>query len=188
MDFIINFLAVNPYQAVAVPVLGGLAAGTPFEMYTNPGYFSNSRSKVQNWYPTLRKPRFNPPNWVFAPAWTALYVAMGYSSHLVARACVETLREPVYVLASHAVGVYAAQLGVNLGWMPLFFAGRNPQAALLDIGILGGMVVVMTWLFAGVDRMAGLLCVPYMCWICFATYLNYSIVKLNPQEGVDKAE
>ena len=98
----------------------------------------------------------------------------------------ETLSEPRYLLARSALGIYTAQLGVNLLWTPLFFGRRNPRASLLDIGILGGLVAGMTLMFGEVDRVAGLLCLPYLAWIGFASYLNYSIVKLNPDDGVDK--
>lgn len=100
----------------------------------------------------------------------------------------ETLSEPRYLLARSALGIYTAQLAVNLLWTPLFFGRRNPRASLLDIGVLGGLVMGMTWIFWEVDRTAGLLCLPYLAWIGFASYLNYSIVKLNPGEGVDKTK
>ena len=113
---------------------------------------------------------------------------MGYASHLVARAALETLYERRYLLARAALGLYVDQLAVNLLWTPLFFGARNPVAALLDIGILAGLAGGMTWLFAGVDSTATWLCLPYLAWLGYATYLNYSIVRLNPQGGVDKSE
>ena len=100
----------------------------------------------------------------------------------------ETLSEPKYLVARSALGIYAAQLGVNLLWTPLFFGKRNPRAGLLDIGVLGGLVAGMSWLFAEVDEVAGWLCVPYLAWVGFASYLNYSIVKLNPGDGEDKTK
>ena len=111
---------------------------------------------------------------------------MGYSSHLIARVAMETLSEPRYLLARCALGIYAAQLIVNLLWTPLFFRWRNPRASLLDIGVWGGLVAAMTWMFGEVDGTAGLLCLPYLAWLGFSSYLNYSIVMLNPGEGVDK--
>src|SRR5579859_6006369 len=148
------------------------------------GYLGNPRETINTWYPALRKPAYNPPDWIFAPAWTALYATMGYSSHLVARVAMETLSEPKFLVARAALGIYAAQLGVNLLWTPLFFGKRNPRAALLNIGVLGGLVTGMTWMFSQVDELAGLLCVPYLAWVGFASYLNYSIVKLNLGDGV----
>ena len=100
----------------------------------------------------------------------------------------ETLEEPRYLLARSALGIYAAQLCVNLLWTPLFFGRRNPRASLLDIGVLGGLVAGMTWMFVEVDVTAGLLCLPYLAWLGFASYLNYSIVELNPGDGVDKTK
>jgi translocator protein len=111
---------------------------------------------------------------------------MGYSSHIVAKIAMETLSEPHHVLARAALGVYLGQLGVNLLWTPIFFGKRNPRLALLNIGVLGGLVGVMTGLFWSVDRVSGLLCLPYLAWIGYAGYLNYSIVKLNPGDGNTK--
>jgi translocator protein len=185
MDLLINFLGATPYQAIAIPALTGVASGPPPPPFNpNPtylaGYFSNSSSARKEWYPTLRKPHCHPPNWLFAPTWMTLYGAMGYTSHLIARTAMETLSQPKYLLARAALGIYVVQLGVNALWTPLFFGKRNPRAALLDIGLLGGLVGSMTWLFGLVDEVAGAVCVPYVCWVGFATYLNYEIVKLNP--------
>lgn len=187
MDFIINFLGVNPYQAIAVPVVGGLASGSSSivdELIL--GYFGNLPGVLRTWYSTLQKSPYNPPDWIYPPVWASLYVTMGYSSHLVARIAMETLSEPKHLVARSALGIYIAQLGVNLLWSPLFFGARNPLASLLDIGMLGGLVGAMAWSFAGVDSMAGWLCMPYLCWVGFACYLNYAIVKLNPGNTEDK--
>jgi translocator protein len=142
---------------------------------------------MKTWYAGLRKPPYNPPNWIFPAVWTLLYGTMGYSSHLVARVAVETLRQPQYLVAKQALGIYSLQLGVNLLWTPLFFGQRNPRASLLDIGMLVGLVGSMTLLFAESDALAGWLCVPYLGWVGFATYLNYSILELNPGDGVKKS-
>jgi translocator protein len=152
------------------------------------GYLGNPRNTIKTWYPALRKPSYNPPNWIFAPAWTTLYATMGYSSHLIARVAMETLSEPKHLVARSALGIYVVQLGVNLLWTPLFFGKRNPRAGLMNIGVLGGLVTAMTWVFGQVDGVAGSLCLPYLAWVGFASYLNYSIVKLNPGDGVDKTQ
>ena len=189
MNSIIDFLGANPYQAIAVPVIGGLASGFPSSwLKLTPGFFGIPRNTIRTWYATLRKPPYNPPDWIFGPVWASLYATMGYSSHLIARIAIETLSEPRYLLARSALGIYTAHLVVNLLWTPLFFRWRHPTASLLDIGILGGLVVAMTWMFGEVDRTAGLLCLPYLAWLGFASYLNYSIVKLNPGNEVDKTK
>jgi benzodiazapine receptor len=138
---------------------------------------------MKGWYSTLRKPPLNPPNWLFPPAWTALYISMGYASHLVARVAMETLHEPTFLLARAALGVYTAQLAVNIAWTPLFFGRRNPALGLVDIGVLGGLVGAMTGMFFGVSERAGWFVAPYLVWIGFATYQNYGISVLNPDEG-----
>jgi benzodiazapine receptor len=107
---------------------------------------------------------------------------MGYSSHLIARIATETLSEPQYVLARAGLGIYAVQVGVNLLWTPTFFGARDMAGGLFDIGGLLGLVGGMTLLFFEVDYIAGCLCLPYLAWIGFASYLNYSLLKLNPDK------
>lgn len=111
---------------------------------------------------------------------------MGYASHLVAHVAMETLNQPTYLLARGALGLYTAQLVVNLLWTPLFFRGKNTAAALVNIGVLGGLLTGMTGLFFEVSEEAGWFVMPYLGWVGFATYLNYGIVKLNPGDGVAK--
>jgi translocator protein len=108
---------------------------------------------------------------------------MGYAFHLVAHVAMETLHEPTFLLARAALGVYMAQLAVNIAWTPLFFGRRNPALGLVDIGVLGGLVGAMTGMFFGVSERAGRFVVPYLVWIGFATYQNYGILVSNLDEG-----
>jgi len=115
-------------------------------------------------------------------------MSMGYASHLVARVAMETVYQPTFLLARGALGLYAMQLAVNLGWTPLFFQARRPVAALVNIGGLAGLLMGMTWLFWEVSVEAGAWVMPYLCWIGFAAYINYAIVVLNPGDRAAKSE
>lgn len=127
---------------------------------------------LTTWYPTLNKPSFQPPNWLFAPVWTILYILMGIAAGLV------WLPAPGPEVRK-ALWVYAAQLVANVLWTVLFFGLRQPLLALVDILLLVGLVAWCITLFRSVRPFAGWLLVPYLLWICFATLLNASIVVLN---------
>jgi tryptophan-rich sensory protein len=122
------------------------------------------------WYEALRKPPGNPPNWVFGPVWTALYVAIAVAAWRVWRA------QPG---ASPAIVLWAAQLVLNAAWSWLFFGLERPGLALLDITALLALLVATTAAFLAVDRTAGLLFAPYVAWVGYATYLNAAIWWLN---------
>lgn len=126
---------------------------------------------VRSWYPTLNKPAWNPPNWIFGPVWTTLYVLMGVAIWRVWRA-----GGPA---AERLVRVYFTQLFVNALWSVLFFGIKQPAWALADIA---GLWLLLAWLLGGlwrIDRIAGWLWLPYVLWVSFATALNLAIVQLN---------
>jgi tryptophan-rich sensory protein len=125
---------------------------------------------VRSWFPTLAKPAWNPPGWLFAPVWTTLYVLMGVSAWRAWR---------TGPAARPLVMGYFVQLVLNALWSILFFGLKAPGAALLDIAALW---LLLAWLQAGLwraDRTAGALWVPYLLWVSFATALNLAIVRLN---------
>ena len=125
---------------------------------------------VRTWYPTLVKPSWNPPAWIFGPVWTTLYVLMGIAAWRIWRAGHGA--RPLVVL-------YFVHLVPNALWSILFFGLKQPAWALVDILIL---LALLVWLQRGLwrtDRMAGLLWLPYVLWVAFATVLNAAIVRLN---------
>ena len=129
-------------------------------------------SSVMEWYPTLNKPSFNPPNWVFGPVWTALYVMMGVAAWRVWRAADrDTARGPL--------ALFALQLVVNLGWSIAFFGLRDPGLAVAVILVLDLLVLATVLMFRRIDGLAALLLVPYLAWIAFATILNIAVWRLN---------
>ncbi len=140
------------------------------------GYFSGmvTRSSITTWYPTLIKPSFNPPNWIFAPVWSMLYVMMGVAAGMVWNK-IEFDKEVV----KKALMVFSVQLALNALWSFLFFGLKNPMLAGLEIIILWLMIYETYLQFAKINKIAGYLLLPYLAWVSFATVLNASIWWLN---------
>lgn len=130
-------------------------------------------TSVGTWYAGLAKPAFNPPNWLFGPVWTALYLMMAFAAWWVWRARGEED-------AQAALGAWALQLALNLGWSFLFFGARRIGAALIEIPLLLAAILATLALFWRIDRTAGWLLVPYAAWVGFATVLNAALWRLNP--------
>lgn len=140
------------------------------------GYFSGmvTRLSVTTWFPTLIKPSFNPPSWVFAPVWSILFVMMGVAAGLVWDR-IEAEREAV----KKALIFFAIQLGLNALWSYLFFGLRNPMLAGLEIIVLWLMIFETYIQFVKINKIAGYLLLPYLAWVSFASVLNGSIWWLN---------
>ncbi len=128
---------------------------------------------VRTWYPTLRKPSFNPPDWIFGPVWSTLYLLMGIADFLVSR---QADGGPAL---RRARLLYRAQLVLNVLWSILFFRRRSQFAALVEIVFLWIAIVLTIRAFARVSPRAALLLVPYLLWVSFATVLNGAIWRLN---------
>lgn len=141
---------------LAVSALGGLVTA----------------SSVGGWYQTLAKPPFNPPDWLFAPVWSALYLMMAIAGWRV-------WRRLGWRAGGRALLVFAVQLALNLVWSAVFFGLRMPGAALVVIVLLLAAIGVTMRLFWTADRLAGMLFLPYVFWVGFATVLNASIWLLN---------
>lgn len=127
---------------------------------------------VGNWYQTLHKPVFNPPDWVFAPVWTTLYLMIAVAGWRVWRSV-----GPAGTRAG--MTAYGLQLALNLTWSFLFFGGRMIGIALLEIVVLLAVIVVNAVLFWRIDWIAGWLLAPYAVWVAFAGVLNFALWKLN---------
>lgn len=135
------------------------------------GYFTSTG--VDGWYAAANKPSFNPPNGIFAPVWTVLYVMMGIACWLIWKA------EANEQLKRKALWAYAIQLALNFAWSFIFFVLLETGWALVEIGMLWLAILITIAVFARVNRAAAWLMVPYACWVTFATLLNYSIWRLN---------
>ncbi len=151
----------NPLKLVislALPLLaGGLGA-----LFTT--------DAIQNWYPLLTKPSFSPPNWLFGPVWTLLYILMGV-------ACYRIWTQTKVPMAK--MTLYWIQLGFNAIWSPLFFGLRSPLLGMIDIVLMLVLIAATLISFLRTDKVAGYLLIPYLAWVSFATVLNGAILWLN---------
>jgi len=129
-------------------------------------------SSVDDWYQTLAKPPFNPPDWIFAPVWTALYIAMGIAAWLV-------WRRVGFSGGKAAFRLFGIQLVLNLFWTALFFGLRAPGIAFLEILLLAVGIAATIAAFRRIDTRAAWLLVPYLGWVLFAGLLNGSIWAVN---------
>jgi benzodiazapine receptor len=158
-------VAVTQAIALIVAVLLPLLVGVLGSVFTI--------DAVRSWYPTLARPSFAPPSWVFGPVWTTLYVSMGVASWLVWR------RGFARPDVRRALMLYAVQLAFNLGWSWLFFGLRRPFLGLVEIVVLLVLIGATMRRFGAVSRVAALLLAPYLAWVAFATVLNGGFWWLN---------
>lgn len=124
------------------------------------------------WYAGLAKPSFNPPNWVFGPVWTALYVLMAYAAFRI-------MRLPATPARRTALMLFWAQLALNAAWSWLFFAAHSPLLGLINIVPQVILVVATATAFIRLDRIAGICLLPLIAWVGFATALNIAVWWLN---------
>jgi tryptophan-rich sensory protein len=129
-------------------------------------------SSVGTWYVDLIKPSWNPPSCIFGPVWITLYAFMGAAAYLVFR---ERKKKDV----KSALTFYGIQLGLNALWSILFFGLKNPGIAFIEILVLLAFISLTIVSFWRISRWAGVLLLPYLAWVAFATYLNYTIWQLN---------
>jgi translocator protein len=127
------------------------------------------------WYRTIERPDWNPPDWVFGPVWTTLYVMMGVALVQVVR----TDRRGALVARRAGLGLFALQLLLNFGWSWIFFVNHDLMGALLEILALWLAIAATLVAFARVRTAAGLLLVPYLGWVTFATALTAAIWRAN---------
>ena len=128
---------------------------------------------IAGWYATLIKPEFSPPNWIFGPVWTTLYALMGIAAFLVWRKGFD--RKDVKI----ALGIFLGQLVLNTLWSIIFFGLQSPAGAFAEIIFLWLTILATIIAFARISKPAAWLLVPYIFWVSFAAYLNYSIWILN---------
>jgi len=127
-----------------------------------------------SWYDMLVKPSFNPPSWVFGPAWTLLYILMGISLYLVLMEWRKGTEVRIPLI------LFGIQLALNALWSFLFFGLQSPAAGLAGILVLWVFIVATIVSFLRVSRPAAIILLPYLAWVSFASLLNYAIFILNP--------
>ena len=149
--------AVVALICVAAAAIVGSAATTP---------------NIAGWYAGLSKPSFNPPNWIFAPVWTALYLMMALALYRI-------LRLPASTARRSALIAFAGQLALNALWSVVFFALQSPPMGFLVIVSLWTLIALTMLRFLALDRTAGWLLAPYLAWVSVAALLNAAIWRLN---------
>lgn len=125
------------------------------------------------WYYGLKKPVWQPPDWLFGPAWTVIFLLMGFAF------VVSWEQLPTTAERARLFGLFALNSGLNALWSLLFFARRRPDHALIEIVPFFGSIVLLTLTVAPLDRRAAWAFVPYLCWVSFAAVLNAAIVRRN---------
>lgn len=149
-------LALFILAAFSAAALGGLATG----------------SSVTTWFITLNKPAWNPPSWLFGPVWTVLYLAMSVAAWRVWLRRADPGARLILTL-------WFVQLALNLLWSVLFFGLRRPDLALVEIAVLWTTLAILQFRLARFDRPAALLWSPYLAWVSFAAFLNFTLWRLN---------
>ncbi len=127
---------------------------------------------IKSWYLTLNKPFFNPPNYLFGPVWTLLYLLMGISIYLI-------LQTPKTDMRKKAIIIFCVQLGLNFIWSFLFFKFQRVGIAFIEILLIWASILTMILTFYNLNKTAALLQIPYLLWVSFASILNGAIWWLN---------
>ncbi len=153
-----NFLKLIISIAIA------LSAGILGSLFT-------SRS-VKTWYNTINKPIFNPPNWLFSPVWTILFILMGISFYIIWK---KNFGNKKILLIS----IFGIQIFLNILWSLFFFGLQSILLGFIEIIILWLFILINTVLFYKVDRIAGIILIPYLLWVSFASILNFTLLLLN---------
>lgn len=136
------------------------------------GAFVTQPAITDGWYDALDKPAWTPPNWVFGPAWTSLYILMAIAAWRVWDVA-------GWQQGRDAFLAYGVQLALNFGWSLVFFGLEQPGWAFLEILVLLGAIGVTIWLFWKQDRVAAYLMIPYIAWVVFAAALNLAVWLMN---------
>lgn len=157
---------MNKFVKIAIAIIICLTVGYSASLVTRPS--------IETWYVLLKKPVFNPPNWIFMPVWTLLYILMAVAAGLVWDRIKEQNEE-----VKKALGFFLIQLTLNAIWSYLFFGLKNPMLALIEIALLWLMIYETYLKFTKINKTAGYLLIPYIAWVGFAAILNASIWWLN---------
>ena len=152
------------WSSLAVSIIICFAAAWVGSRLTTPA--------ISGWYKALRKPAWTPPNWLFGPVWSLLYLGMGIAAWLVWR----KLEAPG---ARLGLLLFATQLVLNVAWSGVFFALHRPGAAFGEVLLLWISILATALAFWPLSRAAGWLLAPYLIWVSFAASLNYAIWRLN---------
>ena len=163
-------MKINNTLKLVISIIVSEMAGIIGSVFTTPS--------IAGWYATLVKPSFNPPAWVFGPVWTTLFAMMGVALFLVWKNQTVTSKKMAYRF-------FFIQLILNVIWSIVFFYHHNPGGALIEIVFLWLAILATIIFFAKISRPAAWLLAPYILWVSFAGFLNYSIWQLNSSASTD---
>ncbi|PIY93631.1 MAG: TspO protein [Candidatus Magasanikbacteria bacterium CG_4_10_14_0_8_um_filter_32_14] len=132
-------------------------------------------SSISNWYVYLNKPSFNPPNWIFGPVWTVLFLLMGISLYIIwnNKAILQKNKK------REAINIFVFQLFLNVLWTLLFFGLKSPALAFFEITVLWMTIFITIFKFKKFSSLAAWLLIPYLLWVSFASVLNFALWALN---------
>ncbi|MFM2422067.1 MAG: hypothetical protein RL291_597 [Pseudomonadota bacterium] len=147
-------LAISGAVALVVAVAGGLL------------------TEIGPWYRALKKPSFQPPDWLFGPAWTLIFTLTAISAAYAWRDAGPGARISIVTL-------FLINAALNIAWSGIFFTMRRPDLALIEVAFLWASILLLIIWILPVSRFAALLLVPYLLWVSFASFLNWTIVRLN---------
>jgi tryptophan-rich sensory protein len=128
--------------------------------------------EIEGWYRTIEKPSWNPPDWIFGPVWTTLFVLMAIAAWLV-------WKPAGFKAPAAPLSLFAVQLVLNVAWSWIFFGLHQPGWAFIEIAVLWLTILATTVAFFRCSQVAGWLLVPYLAWVSFAAVLNFTIWRLN---------
>ena len=166
-------MKINNTLKLIIAIIVSELAGIIGALFTTPS--------IPTWYASLTKPALNPPSWLFGPVWTMLFALMGISAFLIWKQGID--KKDIKT----SLGIFIGQLILNLFWSIIFFGMHMPGAAFAEIILLWLAILATIMAFARISRLAAWLLFPYILWVTFAGYLNYSIWRLNPVANQDQS-
>ncbi len=158
-------MKLNSYLKLIIFIIITLSIGFIGSIFTTPA--------ISTWYASLAKPSFTPPNWLFSPVWTILYIMMGISAFLIWQQGFKKKKVRIAII------IFNTQLLFNMLWSILFFGLKNPLLAFIEIIILWTLILITIIKFAEISRKAAYLLIPYILWVSFAAVLNLFLYLLN---------
>ena len=167
---------MNGFMANWLPVLVAAVSATVV------AFAGASATTLDSWYANLRKPSWQPPEWLFGPAWTTIFALTAIAGVMGWH------RAPRPAALALLLGLFAVNGLLNIFWSVLFFKMRRPDWALVEVaGLWASILALMAALWSYAET-AALLLIPYLAWVSFASFLNYTIVRLNRPFGVARKE
>lgn len=163
-------MRLNNFLKLIIAIAISEMAGVIGAIFTTPS--------ISGWYAGLAKPALNPPAWIFGPVWTMLFAFMGIAAFLVWSSYAEAPEDKKKGIKI-ALALFGIQLALNTFWSIIFFGLRSPRAAFVEIIFLWLAILATIIAFSKISRQAAYLLLPYILWVSFAAYLNYSVWMLN---------